>query len=385
MTIDKTKFGLPFLDDAVGGVYFGLPTLVKGARDSGKTVLAAHFADRVLRIGEKVIFFCESAPEAVVLEARSAGIDLEPAARSGQLMLIPLRDALASARGGAFPFDAALAELHALATRSSIGFAVFSSVVPWLAATPTSDMPPRVDAFLAALAALSLTSLLLVHRPASAPAGRLVEKLSSACPVVLEMEAFESAQRELHVVKYDGRDDLRLPIVFPLDLVPGKGLVPPAPAKADVPETAPETAVARPAVAPVRRRHTLFGGAAAPAAAADPVAPHPKTPSGGADPAARRAAVAQHAAAAKRRTTLFSAVPEPEVAPAPPPAAAPVPPPAQPAPSPVAPAPQRRPTLFSSVIGPESGPANAAPPKPAPEPQPPPNKPSRIRFSDVIR
>ena len=42
MTIERTKFGLPFLDDAVGGVYLGLPALVKGTRNSGKTVLAAH-------------------------------------------------------------------------------------------------------------------------------------------------------------------------------------------------------------------------------------------------------------------------------------------------------------------------------------------------------
>ena len=91
MNIKRIKFGLPFLDDAVGGVYFGLPALIKGTRDSGKTVLAAHFIDRILRIGEKALLFCETAPEAAVLEARSAGIDLEPAIRSGQLLLIPLR------------------------------------------------------------------------------------------------------------------------------------------------------------------------------------------------------------------------------------------------------------------------------------------------------
>ena len=128
MTIERIKTGLRFLDDAVGGVYLGLPALVKGARNSGKTVLAAHFVDRVLRLGEKVVLFCETAPEAVILEARSAGIDLEPAARSGQLLLVPLRGALAPARGG-FPFDAALGELHSLASRSGVGFAVFSSTM----------------------------------------------------------------------------------------------------------------------------------------------------------------------------------------------------------------------------------------------------------------
>ena len=387
MNIKRIKLGLPFLDDAIGGVYFGMPALVKGTRDSGKTVLAAHFADRILRIGEKALFFCESSPESVVLEARSSGIDLEPAIRSGQLLLVPLR--AAAARGGAFPFDDALAELHALASRSSVGFAVFSSVVPWLAVTPAAEMPQRVDAFLAALSALSLTSLLLVHKPASAPAAKLVDKLASACPVVLEMETFNSAQRELRVVKCDGRDDLSLPLVFPLDVVPGAGLVPPAPAAVAAPETETADAAPRPAVSPARRRNTLFGGARAVAVPAHGRSTAAALPAAAA-PADSRAALSRHAISAVRhRATLFSAVSEPAPAPAhaQPTSSAPAPAPAPaaaPAPAP-APAPQRRPTLFSSVIGPEPGAANAAPPKPAPEPQPPPNKPSRIRFSDVIR
>ena len=363
MTIERTKFGLPFLDDAVGGVYLGLPALVKGARNSGKTVLAAHFVDRVLRIGEKAILFCETAPEAAILEARSAGIDLEPAVHSGQLLLVPLRDAVGASRG-AFPFDTALAELRALASRSSVGFAAFSSVVPWLAATPVTEMPRRVDAFLAALSSLSLTSLLLVHKPASAPAARLVEKLSASCPVVFEMTAFESAQRELRVVKYDGRNDLRLPLVFPLDLVPGKGLVPPAPAEPAVPAPVPRgSASRRSAAPPSRRRSTLFGATPAPDTATVP--------------------------APQRRATLFSAatapapVPPPALAPASAPASAPAPARA-PAAAPAA-APQRRPTLFSSVIDREPAPPDAAPARPAAQPQPPPNRPSRIRFSDVIR
>ena len=316
MTIQTIKLGLPFFDDAVGGVYLGLPTLVKGARNSGKSVLASHFVDRILRIGEKALVFCETPPQTAILTARSAGVDLEPAARSGQLLLVPVQAAIDSAGGGEFPFDAAIAELHALASRSSVGFVVFSSVVPWLAVTPASGMPRRVDAFLAALSTLSLTSLLLVHRPASVPAGRLVDKLVAACPVVLETAAFESAQRELRVVKCSGRDDLRLPLVFPLDLVPGKGLVPRAPAAAPVPEPAPAPFAPRPSIPPARHRQTLFGGRAAPppSAGADPL--RPKTLFGGPAPesarpaaeSARSAAAAfQAASAGRRRATFFPA------------------------------------------------------------------------------
>lgn len=368
MIIERTKTGLKFLDDTTGGLYLRLPTLVKGARNSGKTVLAAHLTDRILRLGEKVMVFCETAPEAAILEARSAGIDFEQPARTGQLLLIPIHDVRES-QNGAFPFDSAIDELHTLASRSSVGFAVFSSVVPWLAANPPSEMPSRVDAFLAALSSLSMTSLLLVHKAASAPAERLVEKLVSACPIVLEMEAFESAQRELRVVKYNGRDDLVLPLVFPLDLVPGKGLVQPpkaepaaAAALAELPRDTP------PAPAPAaHRRATLF----------TPASPHALAPAASAAPAQQAAP-----AAPQRRATLFSAATEPILARGETPAPAPAPAPAA-APSPAAP--HRRATLFSSVIEPEHPTLKPTQAEPAPEAQEPRNRASRIRFSNVIR
>ena len=42
MTIEKTKLGLPFFDEAVGGIYFNTPTLVCGRKECGKTVLACR-------------------------------------------------------------------------------------------------------------------------------------------------------------------------------------------------------------------------------------------------------------------------------------------------------------------------------------------------------
>ena len=40
--IETTKLGLAPFDAAVGGVYFNMPTVVRGRRGCGKTVLAAH-------------------------------------------------------------------------------------------------------------------------------------------------------------------------------------------------------------------------------------------------------------------------------------------------------------------------------------------------------
>ena len=380
--IETTKLGLAPFDAAVGGVYFNMPTVVRGRRGCGKTVLAAHFADKVLRTGERLLYFCESQPESVILDARSAGFDFESPVRSGQLALVPVRSAFSVAQDGEFPFAEALGEMRALASRTSAGFAVFSSVVPWLAVSPVSAMPRRVDELLSALSAASLTSLLLVHKPASSAAEALVSKLSEECPVVLEMDAFGSSSRELRVIKYRGRDDLRLPMSFSLELASGKGLV--TPVASPVPEPAGNAAVsqfavpvksAAPRQEPVsassarrRSRAMLFQ---APASAGKTPAPVPGSASRSESASAPSAS--KSAPGSRRRATLFSA----------PSAAAPAAPASAPPPAPSASAPaaksgpRRRATLFSapaptpiSDLSPAPIPAPIPAPAPAPAPAP---------------
>ena len=382
--IETTKLGLAPFDAAVGGVYFNMPTVVRGRRGCGKTVLAAHFADKVLRTGERLLYFCESQPESVILDARSAGFDFESPVRSGQLALVPVRSAFSVAQDGEFPFAEALGEMRALASRTSAGFAVFSSVVPWLAVSPVSAMPRRVDELLSALSAASLTSLLLVHKPASSAAEALVSKLSEECPVVLEMDAFGSSSRELRVIKYRGRDDLRLPMSFSLELASGKGLV--TPVASPVPEPAGNAAVsqfavpvksAAPRQEPVsassarrRSRAMLFQ---APASADKTPAPVP----GSASPSKSASAPVAPSASksvpgSRRRATLFSAPSaSAPAAPASAPAPAPVPVPAPSASAPAAKSgPRRRATLFSApASAPFPAPTQAVPSVPvAPSP-----------------
>ena len=375
MNIEKTKLGLPFFDKAVGGIYFNLPTLVRGRRDCGKAVLAAQFVEKVLRVGEKAIIFCEKAPESALLDARAAGIDFETPSRTGQLSIIPLHGAFASSSDGRFPYDTAIEELHALVSRASIGFAVFNSVVPWLEVHPSTEIPARVTSFIESLSSLSLTTLLLVHKPVSDPAVALAKSLVENCPIVLEMDAFQYNQRELRVVKYHGNQDLQLPISFPLELVQGSGLRPietptldfetiatPAPSPSKPSPLLPSHGNAHPEFHS-HHRHTLFTGTRQnPATSAQASAHH--------DPA-------------HHRKTLFSGPEEPA---SPPPAdtpapAAPAEPPPAPAPEPTSPAP----------AAPAPSPAPAPAPAPtSPAPKSPPAAPpaqeasKKIRFSNVI-
>jgi len=78
---ERVSSGIPRLDAmlAGSGFYRGSSILASGTAGTGKTTLAAHFADAACRQGERVLFFAfEESPQQILRNLRSTGIDLEP-------------------------------------------------------------------------------------------------------------------------------------------------------------------------------------------------------------------------------------------------------------------------------------------------------------------
>ena len=80
--------GVARLDAMLGGAgyYRGSSVMVSGTAGTGKTSLAAHFADAACRRGECTLYFAfEESPNQIIRNMRSIGIDLEPWVQKGLL------------------------------------------------------------------------------------------------------------------------------------------------------------------------------------------------------------------------------------------------------------------------------------------------------------
>jgi circadian clock protein KaiC len=85
---DRMPTGVPQLDKMLGGQgYFrGSTVLVSGTAGTGKTSLAAHFADAACRRGERCLYFLfEESPQQFMRNMRSIGINLQPWVDQGLL------------------------------------------------------------------------------------------------------------------------------------------------------------------------------------------------------------------------------------------------------------------------------------------------------------
>jgi circadian clock protein KaiC len=94
---ERVPTGVAGLDAMLGGggFYRGSSVLVSGMAGTGKSSLAAHFADAACRRGERCLYFAyEESPQQIVRNMRSIGIDLAPWLEGGLLRLEAARPSL---------------------------------------------------------------------------------------------------------------------------------------------------------------------------------------------------------------------------------------------------------------------------------------------------
>jgi circadian clock protein KaiC len=88
------------------GFYRGSSILVSGTAGTGKTSLAAHFAEAACRRGERCLYFAfEEAPAQILRNVASIGVQLAPWIDRGPLRIV-------ASRPTAYGLEAHLAEIH---------------------------------------------------------------------------------------------------------------------------------------------------------------------------------------------------------------------------------------------------------------------------------
>jgi circadian clock protein KaiC len=86
--------GIADLDAMLGkkGYYRGSTILISGTAGTGKTSLGAHFVDATCKRGERVLYFSlEEAPDQIMRNMSSIGINLEPLVKNGTLLIHAMR------------------------------------------------------------------------------------------------------------------------------------------------------------------------------------------------------------------------------------------------------------------------------------------------------
>jgi circadian clock protein KaiC len=197
---ETVSSGLPELDTMLAGKgYFkGSSILLSGGPGTGKTTIAAHFADSSCRRGERCLYFSfEESPSQLVRNMRSAGINLQPWIDQGLLRYQASRPNL-----GGLEMHLALM-LKAVRDFKPVSVVVdpFSALIASGAHYQTTSMALRFADY---LKSHTITALYISLQDAGGATDLDVSSIVDTWIVLRNLRSEADLSRRLHIVKARG-------------------------------------------------------------------------------------------------------------------------------------------------------------------------------------
>jgi len=160
---ERISTGIPRLDTMLGerGPYRGSSVLISGGAGSGKTSIAAHFADAACKRGERCLYLAfEESQDQIVRNMRSIGLDLAPWIRKGMLRI-------EASRPTSHSLEMHLTRLHRTVHEFEPGLVIVDPITNFLKAGTSAQAESLLTRLIDFLKAKQVTALLtgLTHGP----------------------------------------------------------------------------------------------------------------------------------------------------------------------------------------------------------------------------
>lgn len=200
---ERVPTGIPTLDDMLGGggYYVGSTVLVSGTAGSGKSSVAAHFANAVCHAGKRVLYVSyEESPKQIARNMASIGLDLERHVNSGLLTIL-------SHRPTSVGLEAHLAVLHKAILDHEPAAVIIDPISTMTGAGQTRDAHLMLVRLIDLLKSKGITSLLTSLTRAGGPLEVTDTAISSLVDTWLLVKSIETngeRTRGLYVLKSRG-------------------------------------------------------------------------------------------------------------------------------------------------------------------------------------
>ncbi len=226
--IDKTRLGIPFLDDHFGGIYRKRPALCVGRLGSGKTIAALHALLQSVQEGERGLMLSAWRAQDLVSVAANLGLPLAAAVAQGRVILLEYTNIMPSPefeQNLTLP-PGSFMEFQNIIEANGISRVVIDTILPWVAIPQEDKLAQHVYSFVHAMERMGVTSVFTLPRPASALAFTLRNLVEDLVPVAVTLDVDAGGRHTLLVNKFLGSETLPPPVSF--SIVHGMGIVPAA-------------------------------------------------------------------------------------------------------------------------------------------------------------
>lgn len=204
--------GIDLIDYAGGGLQPEKAYLVKGSVGLGKSILGLQYLSRGLELGETGILITNQKPEAVLLQARNVGFNLDEPVKRGQLLILNTSNRYFDLVESPADVMAIVEELGDYVKTTGAQRLVIDPVYSLITTTYSSHFAVTVaQSLLNALEELPVTTILIAgdeDNPELVPVVRVLEQNSSGVIALSHDKATGGRMMRLSKMRYSASEHL---------------------------------------------------------------------------------------------------------------------------------------------------------------------------------
>lgn len=194
--------GIPRLDTMLGGggFYVGSSILISGTAGTGKSTIAAHFANATCQRGERCLYFAfEESPNQIVRNMKSVGINLEPWLNQGLLNIQASRATL-------YGLETHLVTMQRLIDDFNPSAVIVDPITNLITVGESSDVRSMLTRLIDHLKAKKITAMFtnLTHVTSLESTETEVSSIMDTWLLVRDMEIQGERNRAMYILKSRG-------------------------------------------------------------------------------------------------------------------------------------------------------------------------------------
>lgn len=204
--ISKVATGIKNFDLLYGGVFNNRPSLICGAKGTGKTTFALSFLYQGLINDERGLILSTTNSKDLAIFGESIGMPVNVAVDDNKLFLLEYSSFVPGQNNDdniMLPPDGFM-QLQMLIEEQAIDRVVIDTVLPWVAIEDYSRLAEHIFSFIRAFERINVSCLFTMPKPVSTPAIRLRHLMQQNLPIAVSLRKDEFEKHYINVDKYIG-------------------------------------------------------------------------------------------------------------------------------------------------------------------------------------
>jgi KaiC/GvpD/RAD55 family RecA-like ATPase len=197
-SVQLFRSGIPIVDSAWGGFYYGGTYLLVGEKKSGKTLLSLQYAVEAAKNKQTCLYFTNSRPKDLMIHAASIDIDLESYINQNTIIVVRVAQPTETTEfktRDEFLTDY-LSDIISVIRQYNPTRIIFDEITPYVEYESLNALRDAFGSMIESIEDLGITSLLILREPAAQSSKQIFNVLNSFATGIIQLHKSEESEEQ---------------------------------------------------------------------------------------------------------------------------------------------------------------------------------------------